>query len=106
MTNPFGPLDAATSENNLFLSPSAVTEITKTIDPYESALQTLINDRLDNTQGYFGTPQNPLALNLESAFNARGKALTTYLTAQLSAAKDLIKTAQDAANATTKTDQN
>jgi hypothetical protein len=62
-------------------------------------LQTLINDRLDDTSGFFGTASNPLAVQLEQAFNSRGTTLTNYLQQQLSQTQDFVKTAQDAATA-------
>lgn len=96
MTSPWGALDAATGANKLYLDPAALPAINQAFDPYQSSLQTLINDRLDDTKGYFGTASNPLALLLESAFNARGIALTNYLKAQLSQTQDFVKTAQDA----------
>lgn len=99
MTSPWGPLDAATGEDKLYLDPAAIPAIERTLDPYESSLQTLINDGLDRTQGFFGTPDNPLAVLLENAFNARGTQLTEYLTAQLTQTQDFIKTARDAAAA-------
>ena len=99
MTNPWNSLDAATGQKKLYLDPAAIPKINQAFTPYENSLQTLINDRVDNTKGYFGTASNPLALLLESAFNTRGAALTNYLKTQLSQTQDFVKTAQDAAAA-------
>jgi hypothetical protein len=99
MTSPWGALDQATGSNKLYLDPAAIPEIEKTLDPYESSLQTMINDRLDDTKDFFGTADNPLAMLLQNAFNARGTQLTQYLTTQLSQTQDFIKTARDAAAA-------
>lgn len=99
MTNPWTSLDAATGEKKLFLTEDASTKVTSAFDPYQSILQQLINDALDDTTGYFGTSKggkNPLAKLLEDAFNARGKMLTDYVKAQLSQAQDFVKTAHDA----------
>lgn len=105
MSSPWGPLDAATGDKKLYLDPAAIPKIEQTIDPYETAMQTLINDSLDDTTGYFGTADNPLAVKVEAAFNARGRQLTEYLKAQLSQTQDFVKTARDAAQAAQKTDQ-
>jgi hypothetical protein len=105
MTSPWSALDAdahpQTGQPTLFLDPSLSLKLNNAYTPYQQSLQTLIDDRLDNTSQYFGTPANPLASLLEQAFNSRGSTLTTYLTQQLSQADDFVKTAQDAAAATT-----
>jgi predicted ribosome quality control (RQC) complex YloA/Tae2 family protein len=98
--NPWGALDAATGQNQLYLDPGASQAVNNAFPPYESALQTLINNALDDTTGYFGTSEgNPLARILEEAFNQRGKALTDYLKEQLAQTEAFLKTARDAATA-------
>jgi hypothetical protein len=99
MTNPWGGLDAATTNGELLLNPAVSQQVNQAFTPYESALRTLVTDALDDTAGYFGTDSNPLASILEEAFNGRGRALTTYVQDQLSQARNLVKTAQDAAAA-------
>jgi hypothetical protein len=100
MTNPWSALDAATQQKKLYLDPKISNEVAGYFSDYEAKLTQLINDRLDDTSGYFGTDGNPLAKLLETAFNARGKELMDYLNAQYSQAQDFVKTAKDAANAT------
>ncbi|MCV7283249.1 hypothetical protein H7J88_26790 [Mycolicibacterium flavescens] len=97
MTSPWGNLDDATQNDELYLEPDVISDLNKAFEPYRQSLQTLIDDALDDTAGYFGT--NELAKILETAFNARGEMLTKYLTEQLSQSKDFVKTAQDAAAA-------
>lgn len=99
MTNPWGGLDAATTNGELLLNPAVSQQVNQAFTPYETSLRTLVNDALDDTAGYFGTDSNPLATILEEAFNGRGKALTAYVQDQLSQARALVKTAQDAATA-------
>jgi hypothetical protein len=101
MTSPWSSLDAATSQKKLYLEPAVSREVETASTPYETSLQTLIDDALDDTKGYFGgtTPKNPLAPLLENAFNARGKVLTDYLNKQLSETQAFVKTAHDAAAA-------
>ena len=99
MTSPWGGLDAATTKGELLLNPAVSQQVNQAFTPYESALQTLVTDALDDTAGYFGTDSNPLATILEEAFNGRGKALTTYVQDQLTQARSLVQTAQDAATA-------
>jgi len=107
MTTPWGELDAAAGKGDLLLDPAVSQEVNQAFTPYESSLQTLINDALDDTTEYFGTSgKNPLALHLENAFNARGKLLTDYLEKQLSQSQDLVKTARDAAVAMQAADGN
>jgi hypothetical protein len=98
MTSPWSSLDAATGDKKLYLEPDVASKVDKAFTPYETSLQTLINDALDETSG-FGTDGNPLAKLVADAFNSRGAALTTYLKAQLSQTQDFVKTAQDAATA-------
>ncbi len=99
MTSPWSGLDAATGSKDLYLDPDVVPAVNNAFTPYGASLQTLINDRLDNTSGYFGTASNPLATQLEQAFNSRGTNLSNYLQQQLVQAQDFVKTAQDAAAA-------
>jgi hypothetical protein len=99
MTSPWSNLEAATGSNNLYLNPDVVPAVNNAFTPYGQSLQTLINDRLDVTSGFFGTASNPLAVQLEQAFNSRGSTLTNYLQQQLSQTQDFVKTAQDAATA-------
>ncbi|WP_101949768.1 hypothetical protein [Mycobacterium sp. 3519A] len=96
MTNPWGALDKATGEKQLYLDKNAFPAVKSTFEDYETSLQTLINDALDDTSGY-GT--NDLAVIVQKAFNSRGSALTAYLKEQLSQTQDLKKTAEDATNA-------
>lgn len=98
--NPWGALDAATTEGKLMLNPEVKTQIEGAFTPYEGALEALIDDALDDTTGYFGVAaRNPLARHLQDAFNGRGTALTDYLEQQLSQTQDFVKTARDAATA-------
>jgi hypothetical protein len=99
MTNPWSNLEAATGSSNLYLNPDVIPAVNNAFEPYGQSLQTLINDRLDVTTGYFGTASNPLAVQLEQAFDSRGSNLTNYLQQQLSQTQDFVKTAQDAATA-------
>jgi hypothetical protein len=99
MTSPWSALDSATGSKNLYLNPDVIPAVNNAFEPYGVSLQTLINDRLDDTTGYFGTASNPLAVQLEQAFNSRGTTLTNYLQQQLSQTQDFVKTAQDAATA-------
>ena len=99
MTSPWSSLDADTAADKLYLDPAVIPEVNQAFAPYETSLQTLIDDELDETTGYFGTPENPLANILQQAFNARGKMLTDYLKEQLSQTQDFVKTARDAAAA-------
>ena len=99
MTSPWSGLDGATGSKNLYLEPDVVPAVNNAFTPYGTSLQTLINDRLDNTSGYFGTASNPLATQLEQAFNSRGTSLTNYLQQLLSQTQDFVKSAQDAAAA-------
>jgi hypothetical protein len=96
MTNPWDALDKATGDKNLYLNPQALPAVNKTFQDYESSLQTLIDDALDDTSGY---GSNELAGIVQTAFNARGTALTNYLKEQLSQTQDLEKTARDATTA-------
>jgi hypothetical protein len=96
--NPWGALDAATGEGKLLLDPAVRDQINTAFSPYQTSLQTLIGDALDDTTGYFGrADKNPLARLLQEAFNARGSALTTYLEEQLAQTQAFVKTAHDAA---------
>ncbi|KHO19904.1 hypothetical protein QQ44_25020 [Mycolicibacterium setense] len=74
-------------------------DVENAFTPYNQTLQNLIDDALDDTNGYFGTDGNPLASILETAFNGRGKVLSDYLREQQSQAGLFVKTAQDAAAA-------
>nr|WP_090278871.1 hypothetical protein [Mycolicibacterium komanii]CRL74532.1 hypothetical protein CPGR_03708 [Mycolicibacterium komanii] len=103
MTNPWGGLDAAAQDKELHLESDVTKDLQAAFEPYRQSLQTLIDDALDDTAGYFGT--NDLAKILEGAFNARGEALTKYLTEQLSQSKDFVKTAQDAATTQSEAEQ-
>lgn len=105
MTSPWSSLDAATGDKKLYLEPDLATKVDQAFTPYEASLQTLINDALDETTG-FGSTDNPLAKLMSDAFNARGAALTTYLKAQLSETRGLVKTARDAAAAFQANDKN
>jgi hypothetical protein len=104
MTSPWSALDGAThpqtGKPTLYLEPSVIPALNQASDSYCQSLQTLIDDRLDDTTGYFGTKANPLALLLEKAFNSRGTVATNYCQQQLSQTQDLVKTACDAAAAT------
>ncbi len=62
MTNPWGGLDADTVNKKLYLDPTVISEVNRVFEPYEESLETLIGDSLDETTGYFGTPENPLAV--------------------------------------------
>ncbi|BBX89056.1 hypothetical protein H5U98_28800 [Mycolicibacterium boenickei] len=103
MTSPWGGLDAATADGKLYLhlEPDAVTNLeTTAFKPYEEKLQAIIDNALDDTTGYFGANEkNELAKAMETAFNAKGKALTDYVREQLAQTQDFIKTAHDAAKA-------
>jgi hypothetical protein len=99
MTNPWSSLDAATGQKKLYLEDSARNDLNTASGDYEKALNKLINDRVDDTTGYFGTDSNPLAKLLQDAFNARGTELVDYLNAQMSQTQDFVKTANDAATA-------
>lgn len=99
MTSPWSSLDAATGDKKLYLDPEVLPDVNRAFSPYEASLQRLIDDELDETTGYFGTRENPLAALLEKAFNARGKLLTDYLKEQLSQTQDFVKTARDAVEA-------
>src|SRR5262245_61838952 len=98
MANPCSDLDAATGNKKLYLKSDAGQAVVQASQPYEASLQTLIDDALDDTTGYFGTTggKNTLAPILEKAFNARGKTLTDYLKEQLSQTQALVQTARDA----------
>lgn len=98
--NPWGALDAAAGEGKLLLNPEVRDQINTAFTPYEGSLERLINDALDDTNGYFGKAErNALARHLQEAFNQRGTALTNYLEQQLSQTQDFVKTARDAATA-------
>lgn len=99
MTNPFAGLDADTGDGKLYLDDEVKKAVETAFTPYNTALQTLINDALDDTTGYFGTTGNELAKILEETFNGRGKSMTDYLKEQQSQATAFKKTAQDAAAA-------
>jgi hypothetical protein len=100
MTSPWSSLDAATGQKKLYLEPGVSQQVQAAFTPYQTSLQTLINDALDDTKGYFGeNAKNTLARLLETAFNARGKVLTDYLNKQLSEAEAFVQTAHDAAAA-------
>jgi hypothetical protein len=99
MTNPWTAPDAATGQKKLYLEPSVRDDVVSAVNDYDKVLSQLIVDRVDNTKGYFGTDGNPLAKLLETAFNARGTELVTYLNAQMSQTQDFVKTARDAATA-------
>ncbi|MCV7067869.1 hypothetical protein [Mycolicibacterium houstonense] len=99
MTNPWAGLNADAANKKLYLDPTVIAEVNRVFEPYEESLETLINDALDETTGYFGTPANPLAVLVQKVFDARGKALTEYLTEQLSQSQAFVKTARDAAEA-------
>ncbi|WP_319446535.1 MULTISPECIES: hypothetical protein [unclassified Mycobacterium] len=98
MTNPWNALDTATGAKKLYLEldEGVIADVNKASTTYQDSLQTLINDALDDTTGYFGTADNPLAVLLEKAFNARGTVLTKYLTDQLAQTQGFVKTAGDA----------
>ncbi len=105
MSSPWSSLDAATGSKNLYLNPSLIPAVSQAYEPYGQTLQTLMEDRLDYTTGYFGnSARNELAGLLEKAFASPGVALTDYLQKQRSTAQDFIKTAQDAAAAQTAAD--
>lgn len=97
--NPWAALDAATQDGNLYLEESAKNDVVSAFNTYNHSLQTLIDDALDDTAGYFGSAGNDLAALLEKAFNERGKTLTTYLKAQQTQATYFKQTAEDAAQA-------
>lgn len=97
--NPWAGLDADTANGKLYLDEGAISGVKTAWADYENCLEGLINDSLDETTGYFGTSDNPLATMLEKAFNARGKDLTDYLKEQLSQSQAFVETAQDAATA-------
>src|SRR5690349_11558782 len=97
MTNPWGALDKATGNKNLYLDHQVIPAIETAMNDYETSLQTLIDDALDDTTGFGNV--NDLALIVQKAFNARGAELTTYLKEQLSQTQAFEKTARDAANA-------
>lgn len=99
MTNPWGALDNAAANKDLFLDPKVISTINTVYEPYEESLETLIKNSLDETTDYFGTAANPLAQLVQKLFDARGKELTDYATEQLSQSKAFIKTARDAAEA-------
>ncbi|OMC12155.1 hypothetical protein [Mycolicibacterium fortuitum] len=99
MTNPWGGLDADTINKKLYLDPTVISEVNRVFEPYEESLETLIGDSLDETTGYFGTPENPLAVLVQKVFDDRGKELTDYLKEQLTQAQGFVKTARDAAEA-------
>lgn len=104
MTNPWNDLDAATGKKNLYLEPSVASTLNNAYTPYQASLQAIIDDRLDNTTGYFGTPANEIAVCLSGVFNSCGNTLTTYTKQQLSQANAFIQTANDAATALTNHD--
>jgi hypothetical protein len=98
--NPWPALDVATGEKKLRLNPDLMPAINNAAGPYQQSLNTLVADALDDTTGYFGTPErNDLARILQEAFNARGRMLTDYLKEQRSQTELFVKTAQDAARA-------
>jgi hypothetical protein len=101
MTSPWSGLDADTANKRLYLDPGVIAEVERVYTPYDESLQALINDSLDETTGYFGTPdgKNPLAVLLQKLFDERGKLLTDYLKEQQTQAHDFVKTARDAAEA-------
>jgi hypothetical protein len=99
MTSPWSGLNAATGRKNLYLDSAVNPAFKKTFKRYTQSLQSLIDDRLNETTGYFGTANNPVAGVLENAFNSRGIALTNYSTQQLSQAQDFVQTALNAAAA-------
>jgi hypothetical protein len=96
MTSPWTALEAATRTKDLYLHSATSKAISQACEPYQQSLQTLIDDRLDDTTGCFGTPKNPVAGVLEQAFNSRNTGLTNYEQQQLFQAGYLMKTASDA----------
>jgi hypothetical protein len=102
--SPWTDLDTATGNKNLYLEPTVASTLTNLYSPYQASLQAIIDDRLDNTTGYFGTSANEIATCLSGAFNSCGTTLTTYTTQQLSQANAFIQTANDAATALTNRD--
>jgi hypothetical protein len=99
MTNPWTGLDADTQKDKLYLERGVANEIKSVFAPYDSSLQAIIDDAMDDSSGYFGTPANPLAGVLEKAFNSRGEMLTEYVQEQQTQARAFVKTADDAASA-------
>ncbi|CDP87935.1 MULTISPECIES: hypothetical protein [Mycolicibacterium] len=99
MTNPWGALDNAAANKNLYLDPAVIGTVNTVYERYEESLETLIKNSLDETTEYFGTAANPLAVLVQKLFEARGKELTDYATEQLSQSQAFIKTARDAAEA-------
>lgn len=97
MTSPWSNLDTATGTKDLYLDSAVIPAVNRAFEPYRQALQTLIDDVLENTTGYFGTDKNPLATFLTPAFNAPGTACTSYCKQQLSQTTDFVKTACEAA---------
>jgi hypothetical protein len=97
--NPWSSLYAATADKDLLLEPDVKDAVNRAFDPYQSILQRLINDSLDETTGCFGTSENDLAVRLVKAFDKRGRELTDYVKEQLSQTQGFVKTANDAAAA-------
>lgn len=103
MTSPWGGLNAGAADGKLYLhlEPTVVDQLERdAFNPYEAKLQAIIHDALNDTTGYFGkNANNDLARAMENAFNAKGKALTDYVTEQLAQTQDFMQTARNAANA-------
>ncbi|WP_166906853.1 hypothetical protein [Mycobacterium sp. DL440] len=99
MTNPWGALDEAAANKNLYLDPDVISKVNTVWEKYEESLEQLITNSLDETTEYFGTSKNPLANLVQKLFEARGKELTDYATEQLSQSQAFVKTARDAAEA-------
>ncbi|OLO99764.1 hypothetical protein BVU76_24140 [Mycolicibacterium porcinum] len=99
MTNPWTGLDADSVNKKLYLDPTVIADVNRVYEPYEDCLEKLIGDTLDETTGYFGTPENPLATEVQKLFDSRGKELTDYLNAQAEQAHAFVKTARQAADA-------
>lgn len=99
MTDPWAELAAAPGKGQLFLDQTVKTDVENAFGPYNDKLTELKRDALDDTNGYFGTDDNPLASHLEAAFNGRGKVLTDYLKEQQAQALNLVTAAQEAAKA-------
>lgn len=97
MTNPWDGLVTAPGDGDLHLDPEVKKQLDTAFNPYNEKLQALIDDALDDTNGYFGSDSNRLASRLESAFNGRGKVLSDYVKEQQRQANALMTTAQQAA---------